>query len=127
MRFGHLGLSLAVLASMASPAMANTKTHDFGPHTRAEVYAVCDAALGHRTGSMSKWGCDAPHWTIACISYGRTCSISLITMMETEGPVVPKPLPASTLPQKGNGLSGKGGAAAIGSKAGGGTMGSIGK
>ena len=68
-------LGLGALALTSSAALASS--HDIGPHTKAQIYAICDDAHGERTAGPAQWGCDAMRFAIACKSAGKLCIIDL--------------------------------------------------
>lgn len=78
MKHTAFGISIAVLVMAASSAaFASTQAHDLGPHTKAQIFALCTTASGKPTADGHDWGCEAPRWTIACHLDGRTCVIDL--------------------------------------------------
>jgi hypothetical protein len=124
-----LGFVFALTAGalLPMPANANTSTHNFGPHTKAQIVALCAHAHGAMTVSTGKWECKTARWEIACINSGRNCTIDLLGAGtpadgprgsgDNATPGAPGPAPA------GGGLSGNGGVGAVGGQIGGGHIG----
>ena len=127
----RLFLGFLVSATVLNPVVAdaNTTSHDFGPHSKAEIATLCSHAHGTLAVSAGKWDRTTARWKIACVDSGKKCVIVLLgTAASATGPSAGggSTIPASTAPQQGTGLSGNGGAGSVGGKTGGGTTGSVG-
>ena len=70
-----LAFALSTLALTSSAALASS--HPVGPYTKAQTYAICDAANGLRTAAPAQWGCEAERFALACTMAGKLCVIDL--------------------------------------------------